>query len=84
MGRVVAMPITEDQLFDLRLKYETAYGAYQRCVLALEEIWRGGEMPSAQLLEHHATALRQLNAERTRFRDALVQVAFLEDDDPSV
>jgi hypothetical protein len=80
MGHVVAMPITDAQLVDLRLKYEAAYGAYQSCVLALEAIWRGGETPQQQLLERHAAALRHLNVERTRFRDALMQVAFLEDD----
>jgi hypothetical protein len=80
MGHVVAMPITDAQLVDLRLKYEAAYGAYQSSVLALEAIWRGGETPAQQLLERHAAALRQLGLERTRFRDALMQVAFLEDD----
>ena len=80
MGRVVAMPITDAQLVDLRLSYETAYGAYQSCVIALEAIWRGGDSPPAQLLERHAVALRHLTAERSRFRDALMQVAFLQDD----
>jgi hypothetical protein len=72
--------ITEAQLVDLRLKYESAYGAYQSCVLELETIWRGGETPPAPLLERHAAALRHLNVERARFRDALMQVAFVEDD----
>jgi hypothetical protein len=80
MGHVVAMPITDAQLGDLRLKYEAAYGAYESSVLALEAIWRNGETPPTQLLERHAAALRYLDAERARFRDALMQVAFLEDD----
>ena len=81
-GRVIARPITDAQLVDLRLKYEAAFIAYQSCVLALEEVSRAGEMPQAQLLERHAAALRDLNVERTRYRDALVQVAFLSDDSP--
>ena len=81
-GRVIAMPITDAQLVDLRLKYEAAFSAYQICVLALEEVWRAGGMAQAHLLERHATALRDLNVERTRYRDALVQVAFLSDDSP--
>jgi hypothetical protein len=77
---VAALPITDAQLVDLRLKYEAAYDAYQTCVLALEALWRGGDTPPTQLIERHAAALRHLDAERTRFRDALVQVAFLGDD----
>jgi hypothetical protein len=72
--------MTDAQLVDLRLKYETAYGAYRSCVLALEAIWRNGETPPAQLVERHAAALRHLDVERARFRDALMQVAFREDD----
>ena len=79
-GRMIAMPITDAELTHLRLRYETAYEVYQSCVLALEQIWRGGETPSAQLLKRHAQALRELNEERTPYRDALVQVAFLSDD----
>jgi hypothetical protein len=81
-GRVIQMPVTDAQLVDLRLKYEAAFSAYQSCVLALEVVWRAGEIPQAQLLERHAAALRELNAERTRYRDALVRVAFLSDDSP--
>ena len=76
------MPITDAELVDLRLRYEAAYAAYQSCVLALEEVWRGGGKPAAELLERHKTALRELNEERKRYRDALVQVAFLSDDSP--
>jgi hypothetical protein len=76
------MPISDADLVNLRLRYETAYDAYQGCVLALEGLWRGGEMPPAAMLEQHAEALRSLNEERSRYRDALVQVAFLSDDPP--
>ena len=74
------MPISDTELVHLRLQYEAAYDAYQSCVLALEEVWRGGEKPSAELLERQKTALRELNEERKRYRDALVEVAFLPDD----
>jgi len=74
------MRISDAELVDLRLRYEAAYEAYQSCVLALEEVWRGGEKPPAELVERHAKALSELSEERTRFRDALVQVAFLPDD----
>ena len=79
-GRLTTMPITDSKLVELRLRYEAAYGAYQSCVLALEEAWRGGERPSAELLDRHTTMLRDLNEQRRRYRDALVQVAFLKDD----
>lgn len=79
-GRAIAIPISDAELVALRLRYEAAYQGHQGCVLALEEVWRGGEEPPAELLERHKTALRELNQERTRFRDALVQVAFLPDD----
>ena len=74
------MPISDTELVDLRQRYEAAYEAYQSCVLALEEVWRGGKKPSAELLERQKTALRELNDERKRYRDALVEVAFLPDD----
>jgi hypothetical protein len=79
-GRLIARPIGDAELVDLRLRYEAAYGSYQSCVLALEEVWRGGANPAAELVERHAKALRELGEERKRFRDALVQVAFLPDD----
>ena len=79
-GRLIGMPISDAELVDLRLRYESAYKAYQSYVLALEEVWRGGEKPSADLLERQKKALRELNEERKHYRDALVQVAFLPDD----
>jgi hypothetical protein len=77
------MPVTDAELVELRLRYETAYGVYESSVLAMEERWRGGEKPPAELVERHAKALRKLNEERARYRDALVQVAFTSDDHPS-
>jgi hypothetical protein len=67
-------------LIDLRLRYETAFDAYQACVFALEEAWRQGDEPAPGLLARHAESLRHLNVERARYRDALVQAAFLPDD----
>jgi hypothetical protein len=79
-GHSVAAPISDADLVDLRLRYETAYDAYQACVFALEKASRrGDEQPAASLLARHAEALRRLNEERARYRDALVQVAFISD-----
>jgi hypothetical protein len=39
-----------------------------------------GERPTPQLLEKEAKALRNLNEARERYRDALMQIAFLSDD----
>jgi hypothetical protein len=76
------MPVTDAALVELRLRYEAAYNAYHSCVLALEEVWRGGDRPSAELLGRHTMTLRDLNEQRTRYRDALVEVAFLGDEPP--
>lgn len=78
--RSVVPPIGDAALVDLRLRYESAYDAYQACVSALEEACRGGDEPAASLVARHAEALRRLNLERVRYRDALVQAAFLSDD----
>ena len=74
------MPISDAILVELRLRYEAAFGAYQSCVLALEQRWRVGDTPPAELRARHADALRVLNEERARYRDALVQVAFTSDE----
>ena len=79
-GGSAAPPISDAELIDLRLRYETAYDAYQGCVFALEEAWRRGDQPAAQLVARHAETLRRLNEERARYRDALVRAAFLSDD----
>jgi hypothetical protein len=78
-GRSVA-PIGDAELIERRLRYETAYDAYQGCAFALEEASRRGDQPEAQLLARHADTLRHLNEERARYRNALVQAAFLSDD----
>ena len=77
----VATPITDGVLVELRVRYETAYDAYQNSVLKLEETWRAGDQPAPELRARHAELLGQLNEERARYRDALVQAAFLSDDD---
>ena len=76
-GRSVPPPISDAELVDLRLRYETAYDAYQASVFALEKAGAGA---APQLLARHAEMLRHLNEERARYRDALIQVAFLSDD----
>lgn len=72
--------ISDAELVDLRLRYETAYDAYRTCVFTLEAAWRNGDEPGPELLARQAEALRHLNGERARHRDALVQAAFLSDD----
>ena len=78
--RSVVPPISDAELVDLRLRYESAYDAYQACVFALEEASRRGDEPAVSLLARHAETLRRLNVERARYRDALLQAAFLSDD----
>lgn len=79
-GRSVAPPISDAELIDLRLRYESAYDAYQGCIFALEEALRRGDQPPPELQARHAETLHRLNEERARYRDALVQAAFLSDD----
>lgn len=79
-GHAVAPKISDAELIDLRLRYETAYDAYQGCVFALEEAWRRGDRPAPELAARHAETLRRLNEERARYRDALVQADFLSND----
>jgi len=74
-----ALP-SDAELVDLRLRYETAFDAYHVCVFALEEAWRQGDEPAPELLARHAESLRHLNVERGRYRDALMQTAFLPKD----
>jgi hypothetical protein len=69
-------PVTEDELRDLRLKYQAAYTAYQSCVDALTALNLKGETPSDELLEMEAKALRELNETRAAYRDALLDTAF--------
>jgi hypothetical protein len=78
-GRSVsaAPPISDTELVDLRRRYEAAYDAYQACVCALEKAWHPGAEPSPDLLARHAETLRHLNEERARYRDTLIQAAFL-------
>ena len=77
--RPAATLIGDDVLIELRVRYETAYDAYQSSVLKLEEAWRAGDQPAPELRSRHAELLRQLNEERARYRDALMHAAFLSD-----
>jgi hypothetical protein len=79
-GRSSALPISDAELVDLRLRYETAYAAYQTSILALEEALRSGEKAVTELHERQKAALRELTDKRKCYRDALAQVAFLPDD----
>ncbi len=57
-------PVTDERLRELRLRYNTAYTAYQSCVLALNETAMSGKAPSKTLLENEAKALRELTEAR--------------------
>jgi hypothetical protein len=67
---------TEEQLLELRLRYQSAYTAYQSCVDALTEVSIRGERPDPELLRQEAQALRELNEARAAYRDAILRVAF--------
>jgi hypothetical protein len=74
------MAISETELRELRLQYEATYDAYQSCVEALANVERTGSPPTHDLMAAEAKALSELNEARERYRDALVEVAFLSDD----
>jgi hypothetical protein len=67
---------TDEQLLELRLRYQSAYTAYQSCVDALTELSIRGERPDPELLRQEARALRELNEARAAYRDAILRVAF--------
>jgi hypothetical protein len=70
---------TEEQLLELRLRYQSAYTAYQSCVDALTEVSIRGAKPDAELFVKEAKALRELNEARAAYRDALLRVAVSDD-----
>ena len=74
------MAISEAELRELRVKYEAAYDAYQSCIEALANIERKRSRPTHELLAAETKALRELNDARERYRDALMEIAFLSDD----
>jgi hypothetical protein len=74
--RSAAPRVSDAELVDLRLRYESAYDAHQACVFALEVAKRNGDGAAPELLDRHTETLRRLNGERARYRDALVQAAF--------
>ena len=57
-------PITDVALRQLRQIYNTAYSAYQSCVLALNEAATLGKPASPELLVNEAAALRVLTDAR--------------------
>jgi hypothetical protein len=70
---------TEEKLRELRQRYQAAYTAYQSCVDALTDASFRGERPPAELMEKEAKALRELNEARAAYRDALLEIAFVND-----
>ncbi len=58
------MPISDAALRELRQRYNTAYTAYQSCVIALNQALMSGQPPPKSLLDNEATALRELTDAR--------------------
>jgi hypothetical protein len=56
---------TEATLETLRMKYQTAYEAYQGCARALIEAGKDGGKPSPQLLDNESKAIHRLNEARS-------------------
>jgi hypothetical protein len=65
------MPASDQERRTLRLKYQTAYEAYQSCVKALADANLNGNKPSPELLEKEAAALRPLIEARAKLLAAL-------------
>lgn len=66
-------PATDAQLQLLRLKYNVAYTAYRSRVNALSEAAMEGKAHSAELLEHEAEILRELNEARANLLAAMAE-----------
>jgi hypothetical protein len=64
-------PATDAQLQSLRLRYNAAYTAYRSRVNALSEAAMEGKAHAAELLEHEAKALRELNEARANLLAAM-------------
>jgi hypothetical protein len=62
--RLRTMPITDEQLRELRERYRVAYTAYMSCVDALTVLVSKREKAPAELMEKEAKALRELNEAR--------------------
>lgn len=66
--------VSEELLRTLRQKFQTAYAAYQNCVIALALAESKGVRPSQELLHQEAKALRELTDARNAYRDALLEM----------
>ena len=64
-------PATDERLRELKLRYKTAYAAYQGSALALGKGTTIGKHPSPELLGNEEAALRELTAARAKFLTAL-------------
>jgi hypothetical protein len=66
-----------DDLRQLRLRYQAAYHAYQDCMIA---IVLAGNRPAQELLDQQITAFHALAATRYAYGKALVQFCVDNDD----
>jgi hypothetical protein len=62
---------TEAVLQELRMRYRTAYTAYQACVRAVTEATMSGSGPSPTMLEREAKALGALSELRAQVLAAM-------------
>jgi hypothetical protein len=64
-------PATDERLRELKLRYKTAYSAYQGSTLALGKGTTTGKHPPPELLLNEEAALRELAVARAKFLAAL-------------
>ena len=65
--------LTEAALITLRMRYRTAYEAYQSCVKALTEAGAHGNKPSLELVDNEAKAIRRLTETRAKLLAAMAE-----------
>jgi hypothetical protein len=65
--------LTEAALITLRMRYRTAYEAYQSCVKALTEAGANGNKPSVELLDNEVKAVRRLAETRAALLVAMAE-----------
>jgi len=66
------MPIKEEDLPEVGLRYRVAFAAYLRCVGMVAKATMIGNAPSAALLDETPRALRELTDARRSFLTAMI------------
>jgi hypothetical protein len=73
LGKITGMPLpglSEADVRTLRMRYNSAYAAYQSCEAAM-----AGQSPSQQLLDSEAAALSELTEARGQLLAAMATIA---------